>query len=1730
MKSFRKPIAILAALALFCVQIPIGMLIGASAEEVWSDNLVADSQKNMTLTSYDATYLDGITLDGESTYEFSFDMKIPTGSLATTNLCVILSENADATKGIYSDYWFSINQIRTGAAIDGNGWPNSEYDTLVNGTITFAEDTTYNVKYVIEKDKVTYYINDTLVKVTLGTSGGYAEADSTAIPTFADAKIGFVAQNAAPNIELSNISVKQAASEPSEPEGPAWSDNLVADAQQTIVVNSYDKHLLNGITLDGESTYEFAFDMKIPTGSLAATNLCVILSENADATKGIYSDYWFSMNQIRTGSAVDGNGWPNSEYDTLVNGTIAFAEDTTYNVKYIIEKDKVTYYINDTLVKVTLGTAGGYAEADSTAIPTFADAKVGFVGQNATPNIEITNISVKKQASSEPEVPAGPVWGTENLVAGQGDIHLNGAYAPVYLDEILDKNTGYKLDYTVTFNSNVAGHWNYVSNMLRQNENDLISFGAWNDAGDGTGQLRFAENDISNNVWTAVEGVGTIPAGVGFPMSIVIMPEYLELYINGQIQTMNLASGGTATQIPVSKLIENGKIGFIDQGSHPDITISNIALYKDTNSVVEPEPEDPVEPEDPTETWTEVATQTSVTVDETNPYIYQWVTDELDQNATYKIEYTLTYTDHVNDSNLASTAFRGVPAAEAWEATGLFMAHDNFQKIRIGDTYDTYGTLYGAGGTADATATPVKYTIISAPESVTVYVDGVLMKQYDFVNGVDGKDSVPVPKVAGAKVGFRGFGANPRFTVTDISVKVKSDAGGSDPEVPAGPVWGTENLVAGQEDIHLNGAYTAVYLDEILDKHTGYKLDYTLTFNTVVPGNWNNLSNMLRQNDTDLISFGWWADASGNGDGQLRFAENDISNGNQTAVQSATPVAGQAYDISIVIMPDYVELYVDGQIVTMYLTAGGTATQIPVSKRIANGKIGFIDQGSHPNMTISNIALYADTNGADAPAIDQEAVDAVIAQIGAIGTVTKDSADVIKAARAAYDALNDEEKALVTNFETLTAAESALKLLTASQDMKLYALDGTYAMGYNHWGAMVSVSNATGGGMRYTWDGAGTNFRRGINRGVALDGLHLVASGLNLTSDNKAIAFYIADFDQAESYSQYEPLAEYFPLAIILNMNAGTIEIGSDPLEKATEVIATNDALKYDSMKDIEWSLSIDANDDGSYTVTINGVSGVISKELMDKVQRLTQLDYAFITVSPWSDVNNSGAVSGSVDFLSLHGGGNACADSLNAEEMKAVTDLIADIAAIGTVTKDSKDAIEACEAAYAALNDAQKGCVTNYKALAAARYRYNLLTQTVDIPCINYYQITNADTGGTNHWQANDMLTHENATEGGVTFKWQNGGTNVRRFIDRKVTLDGFHMVLSNLDMSKGLSSFAFFFADLYDTAADWTSLYSEYLQNEPTCAVLIFDAVSGTVSVQIGNESVVVLRDDRLTYEFLEGATWDIKIEKRADGDYTFIANGAEGIIPASFLDKATRLTDRDNEMYVTVSAWGNGVNYSYDLVAIHGGNVVCAEDLTDEMEKDLNEVIEAIYAIYDGNWQIQPSAEAAYNKAWDLYDALPEEVQSLVANYADLVVATDVLEVVLAIDSLGTITLESGDEIEDVRKMYKNLAILFEEETGGSYQRVNIDTDRRLLVGNYATLDKAIRTYYNLYKDAALNGTATGGDGSGNNGGSGDGTGTPSIPVTGDAFPYVAILVLVASLVAAAAVCKKTVRKES
>ena len=77
----------------------------------------------------------------------------------------------------------------------------------------------------------------------------------------------------------------------------------------------------------------------------------------------------------------------------------------------------------------------------------------------------------------------------------------------------------------------------------------------------------------------------------------------------------------------------------------------------------------------------------------------------------------------------------------------------------------------------------------------------------------------------------------------------------------------------------------------------------------------------------------------------------------------------------------------------------------------------------------AQVGNYQTLLDAEAKLADLQAADAVEKLIDAIGTVTLDSEEAIKAARDAYDALTDAQKELVGNYQTLLDAEAKLAQL-----------------------------------------------------------------------------------------------------------------------------------------------------------------------------------------------------------------------------------------------------------------------------------------------------------------------------------------------------------------------------------------------------------------------------------------------------------------------------------------------------------------------------------------------------------------------------------------------------------------------------------------------------------------------------------------------------------------------------
>lgn len=80
--------------------------------------------------------------------------------------------------------------------------------------------------------------------------------------------------------------------------------------------------------------------------------------------------------------------------------------------------------------------------------------------------------------------------------------------------------------------------------------------------------------------------------------------------------------------------------------------------------------------------------------------------------------------------------------------------------------------------------------------------------------------------------------------------------------------------------------------------------------------------------------------------------------------------------------------------------------------------------------------IYYKNDSGNLFAIGIPSYENVIQMISEIGTVTVDSESKIKAARDAYDALSDADKKLVTNYSTLTSAESQLSYLSVFEALK----------------------------------------------------------------------------------------------------------------------------------------------------------------------------------------------------------------------------------------------------------------------------------------------------------------------------------------------------------------------------------------------------------------------------------------------------------------------------------------------------------------------------------------------------------------------------------------------------------------------------------------------------------------------------------------------------------------------
>ncbi len=259
---------------------------------------------------------------------------------------------------------------------------------------------------------------------------------------------------------------------------------------------------------------------------------------------------------------------------------------------------------------------------------------------------------------------------------------------------------------------------------------------------------------------------------------------------------------------------------------------------------------------------------------------------------------------------------------------------------------------------------------------------------------------------------------------------------------------------------------------------------------------------------------------------------------------------------------------------------------------------------------------------------DQAAANVVIGQIDAIGEVTLASEPAIVAARGAYDALTDAQKALVTNYATLTAAEAKLEILKKQAESDEAAA-----------AAVTDLINGIGA-ISYTTESK-----------ALIDAARTAYDAL--TDAQKALVTNLSTLTAAEQvYEQLKAEAEADQKAanVVIDLidQIGEVTLASEPAINAARTA-------YNSLTSIQQEL-----------VTNYGTL-LAAETTLELLKQQATIDQAM------------------------------------------ADDVIARIEAIGevTYTNNCYSRIFDARAAYDALSDVQKALVTNYATLTAAEARY---------------------------------------------------------------------------------------------------------------------------------------------------------------------------------------------------------------------------------------------------------------------------------------------------------------------------------------------------------------------------------------------------------------------------------------
>ena len=590
--------------------------------------------------------------------------------------------------------------------------------------------------------------------------------------------------------------------------------------------------------------------------------------------------------------------------------------------------------------------------------------------------------------------------------------------------------------------------------------------------------------------------------------------------------------------------------------------------------------------------------------------------------------------------------------------------------------------------------------------------------------------------------------------------------------------------------------------------------------------------------------------------------------------------------------------------------------------------------------------------------------------------------------------------------------------------------------GQNFWPAFLAYDNSPAGGIRFTYTNAFRNIRLGLNDSASLNGMYLKLNNLTKNKTLNPKVMFVLDGGKFVEMNDSS-------FALVLDTNAGTLNVCNKRDMSGQDTIITNDALKYNNLAGRTIVIRTFADDFGGYDISVRvgsdtPVTGKITKEILDKSSNFTAYDNAYITLHPGVMQNAGENQDFSIDVVEYWSSVVNTAMVINAIEN------------IGDVSLEKAASLRNARALYEQLPNIDKLDVTNLDKLLVAELEFAVLAAQADkdltlMSTSNAKLSASSDEGvlaALKSWK--QWINVSDIPTGGMTYNFTGSKLNVREGYAGNLNLSGLFL---QFDRFTAPSASSAKFALMLGNGSSYGVEYSDTRKAYPL--TLVLDPETGTITCMPKGE--VVITSDKLKLENLSGERFSYLFDDQNNGDYILKVKVGDteliGTITSQAVEAAISLT-KPTECGVMLTAWEDNTTFSLDFIGAKQTKLTAA---------DVMELIDGIglVGIDSGN---------AINAALAAYESLSDRVKIFVDNYDTLISLqnyylgldynTMISDAEELIDEIGKVGYKSGDAIRNAKVAFDRL-----------------NSSQQAKVSNASVLRKAISDYEALTSDKII-----------------------------------------------------------